>query len=206
MSPEVTTESLDPRPERRPKPQRGIDASHHQGAIDWALVAEDGISFAYLKATEGTTYTDPTFAGHREAAQREGIRVGGYHYFQLCSPGAAQAEHFAAVLDDERGRRLPPAVDLELAGSCDVPPERSALLAQVVEFLEVTEQLTGQRPVVYLYPELEAEYGFARDLHAYPQWVRSLDGKPSRTWWMWQQSDSGSVAGIDGPVDINVLR
>ena len=47
---------------------RGIDASHHQGAIDWRAVAGDGITFAYLKATEGTSYTDPTFAQHRAEA------------------------------------------------------------------------------------------------------------------------------------------
>lgn len=186
---------------------RGIDASHHQGAIDWAAVAGDGIAFAYLKASEGTTYVDPTFADHRASALDVGIAVGGYHYFQLCSSGVEQATHFASVLGNLRpDGHLPPAVDLELAGSCGVPPAPDVLLAEVRSFLDRVETLTGREPVVYLYPELEARFGFADDLGDYRQWVRSLDGPPDRAWWMWQQTDSGSVAGIAGPVDVNVAR
>ena len=59
--------------------------------------------------------------------------------------------------------------------------------------------------MVYLYPEFEEEYGFAGELGDYRQWVRSLDGRPDREWWIWQQTDSGSVAGIAGPVDVNVM-
>jgi len=36
--------------------------SHYQGTIDWAQVAASGIQFAMCKATEGTTYTDPTLS------------------------------------------------------------------------------------------------------------------------------------------------
>ncbi|WP_281369694.1 GH25 family lysozyme, partial [Nocardioides pelophilus] len=96
--------------------------------------------------------------------------------------------------------------DLELAGSCGVPPAPDVLLAEVRAFLDRVETLTGREPVVYLYPEFEARFGFADDLRAYRQWVRSLDGPPDRAWWMWQQTDSGSVAGIAGPVDVNVAR
>jgi GH25 family lysozyme M1 (1,4-beta-N-acetylmuramidase) len=59
--------------------------------------------------------------------------------------------------------------------------------------------------VVYLYPEFEAQFGFADDLGDHRQWVRSLDGKPARDWWVWQQTDSGTVDGIAGPVDVNVM-
>lgn len=205
-----------PSPERAPETDttkkqarlRGIDASHHQGAIDWKAVAGDGISFAYLKATEGTTFTDPTFAGHRAAAQRQGIRVGGYHYFQLCSDGEAQAEHFARVLGDNGGRRgLAPAVDLELAGSCAVPPDREALLAEVRAFLARIERAYGARPLVYLYPDFEERFGLASDLSSYPQWVRRLGRTPpQRTWHLWQYDDRGSVPGIAGGVDLNLMR
>ncbi len=184
----------------------GIDASHHQGAINWRAVANDGISFAYLKATEGTSYSDPTFAQHRAEALDLGLRVGGYHYFQLCSPGADQAAHFASVLGDlGAGNLLPGAVDLELAGSCSTPPARDVLLAEVRTFLEQVEELTGREPVVYLYPEFEEKYEVAGELADHRQWVRSLDRRPDREWWIWQRSDNGSVAGIAGPVDINMM-
>jgi lysozyme len=197
--------SVPPAPQKVRVRHRGIDASHHQGAIDWQAVADDGVSFAYLKATEGTTYTDPTFAAHRAEAQDLGIDVGGYHYFQLCSSGADQARHFASVLGKLGAGDLPPAIDLELAGSCPTPPPRGVLLAEVRTFLRQVEAATEREPVVYLYPELEEEYDFAGALGDYRQWVRSLDGRPDRDWWIWQQTDSGSVDGIAGPVDTNVM-
>jgi len=195
-----------PAPEPRPRRLRGIDASHHQGVIDWEAVSGDGIAFAYLKASEGTTFTDPRFAENRERARDAGLRVGGYHYFSLCTPGAAQAAHFVAVLGPPTPRSLPPAVDLEVGGNCAAPPPRAELLAEVRIFVDDVEEALGVEPVVYLYPEFEDRYGFAADLTDHRQWVRSLDGPPDREWWMWQRSDSAVVAGIHGPADLNVLR
>ena len=42
---------------------RGIDVSHHQGPIDWeklarATIGGERLSFAFIKATEGTTLID----------------------------------------------------------------------------------------------------------------------------------------------------
>ena len=67
------------------------------------------------------------------------------------------------------------------------------------------ERRTGQRPVVYLFPDFEEEHGAAAELADYRMWVRDLDSRPERDWWVWQQTDSGSVDGVDGPVDVNVL-
>ena len=39
-------------------PVKGIDVSHYQGNIDWDMIKDQGIQFAYIKATEGSTYTD----------------------------------------------------------------------------------------------------------------------------------------------------
>ncbi len=199
-----------PRSTPEPEPVRGVDLSHHQGAVDWPRVAGAGMAFAYLKATEGSTYTDPTFASHAAAAADAGLRVGGYHYFNLCAPGAAQGEHFAAVLDGALGgvparRRMPPALDLELQGSCDTPPPRADLVREVEAFLAVVEPATGQEVVVYAFPEFEARYRMSRAVDR-RQWVRRLgDRPPAREWWLWQQDDAATVPGVSGPVDLNQL-
>jgi lysozyme len=167
-------------------------------------VAGAGIRFAYLKATEGTGFTDPRFAAHRTAAERAGVAVAGYHYFQLCSDGAAQAEHFLSVLGDRQDPDLPPAVDLELAGSCATPPPATELLAEIREFLAAVDERLGTTSLVYLYPEFEERFGFADDLADHPQWVRRLgDRPPGRDWAVWQYDDRGSVPGVAGGVDRN---
>ncbi|KRA39217.1 hypothetical protein ASD81_11900 [Nocardioides sp. Root614] len=188
-------------------PRQGIDASHHQGPIDWQKVADHGISFADLKATEGTGFVDPRFAGHRAAATGQGIAVAGYHYFQLCSDGVAQAAHFIDVLGEEGAAALAPAVDLELVGSCPNPPTRKVLLAEVREFLAAVDEEYDTSTVVYLYPDFEERFGFAADLADHPQWVRRLgDSAPRRDWEIWQYDDHGSVPGIAGPADLNLMQ
>lgn len=200
----ATTPPPRPTPSAEPALVEGIDASHHQGPIDWPRVAGAGIRFAYLKATEGTGFTDPRFAAHRAAAERAGVAVAGYHYFQLCSDGTDQAEHFLAVLGADRDPDLPPAVDLELAGSCAEPPPAARLLAEIREFLTTVDERLGTTSLVYLYPEFEERFGFADDLADHPQWVRRLgDRPPGRAWAVWQYDDRGSVPGISGGVDRN---
>ncbi|AJR18845.1 Lyzozyme M1 (1,4-beta-N-acetylmuramidase) [Pimelobacter simplex] len=199
----TATPTANPTPTPRPTPREGIDASHHQGPIDWRRVARAGITFAYLKATEGTGFTDPRFVAHRAAATRAGIDVAGYHYFQLCSDGAAQAAHFLDVVGRRPGP-LAPALDLELVGSCTTPPPRAALLAEVRAFLRTVDAALRTRTVVYLYPDFEERYGLAADLADHPQWVRRLGERPpARPWHVWQYDDRGTVPGIRGGVDRN---
>lgn len=184
---------------------RGVDASHHQGEIDWARVRQDRISFAYLKATEGSTFVDPRFVANARAARQAGLRVGGYHYFSLCSPGAPQAEHFTDVLDSADARSLPPAIDLELLGNCDDPPARADLLREVRAFVDIVERRVGQRIVVYSYPELEERFRVATALQR-RQWVRSIGSTPpAREWWIWQKDDRATVDGISAPADLNLM-
>ena len=72
----------------------GIDVSNHQEEINWKRVAGSGVTYAYLKATEGVGFTDAHFALNWEGARKHGITVGAYHYFTLCSPGLDQARFF----------------------------------------------------------------------------------------------------------------
>ena len=193
-------------PKRRTRPVRGVDLSHHQGEVDWARVRRDRIEFAYLKATEGSGFTDPRFLSNARSARSAGLRVGGYHYFSLCSPGAPQAEHFTRVLRSAPARSMPPAVDLELLGNCSDPPPRPELLDEVRAFIDVVERRTDQQVVVYAYPEFEARYRFAAALDR-RQWVRRIGNRPpTRDWFIWQKNDQAVIAGIAGPADLNVMK
>ena len=69
-------------PSREVYPVRGVDVSAHQGVIDWEVLSEQGIEFAFIKATEGATFADERFAYNYAEAARCGLRVGAYHFFR----------------------------------------------------------------------------------------------------------------------------
>lgn len=59
----------------------GIDVSNHQGVLNWpSLKTSLGLSFAFCKATEGTTFTDSTLAGNWSGIKSAGLVRGAYHF------------------------------------------------------------------------------------------------------------------------------
>lgn len=197
------------RPDPRRFPVWGVDVSHHQGSIDWSAVAsERGIGFAYVKATEGDHWIDPAFQGNWQAARGAGLRVGAYHFFSFCTPGADQARHFLAVVPADP-LALPAALDVEADGSCPAPPSREALLREISTWCRTVEAALGKRPVVYVtgesYRSLVGGGGLENRL-----WVRDLVREPSppqgEEWAFWQFHSRGRIRGVAGPVDLDVYR
>ncbi|WP_157744328.1 GH25 family lysozyme [Micromonospora viridifaciens] len=96
---------------------RGIDVSSHDhnlGPIDWPAVAKD-YKFAYIKATEGSTYLNPYFAGDYAAAKSAGLLVGAYHFARPDARDPVTEANFfidnAKFLKDRQ--TLVPMVDIE---------------------------------------------------------------------------------------------
>ncbi|HEX2294006.1 MAG TPA: GH25 family lysozyme [Actinomycetota bacterium] len=182
----------------------GIDVSSHQGRVDWARVAADGIEFAYLKASEGGDFVDERFAENWEGAAAAGLDRGAYHFFTLCTAGDVQARHFLAVAPPEEGA-LPPAVDLELAGNCGARPPAVAVRAELDRFLSLVETAWGQEIVLYVGEDFEERYP-GRDRLGRPLWLRRFLVRPDGDWWIWQLHGRARVDGVEGGVDLDVMR
>ncbi|MCL6424221.1 lysozyme [Brachybacterium sp. JHP9] len=182
----------------------GIDVANHQEQIDWKAVRADGVSVAYIKATEGSGYIDPEFADNWRGAKSAGVTPGAYHYFTLCSPGADQARDFlaAAPVDDSA---LPPALDLEFDGACDARPEAADAQAEVDAFIAIVEEAWGRRMVMYSSSDWRSHYGLP-SAEGRPAWLYSDAGRPEYEWAVWQVRFDGSVDGIQTDVDIDVVR
>ncbi|MFJ7151617.1 GH25 family lysozyme [Streptomyces sp. NPDC100445] len=87
----------------------GIDVSAYQSSS----YATDGLSFVFVKATEGRSYVSPRLSAQTKRARDAGLVVGFYHFLW---PGdlTAQAEYFLAHAPDRPGDIL--AVDWETTG------------------------------------------------------------------------------------------
>lgn len=72
-------------------PVFGLDISHHQDlALDLARAKREGISFVFIKATEGNTFLDSEFAANLAEARRAGLQVAAYHYVRASAGAALQ--------------------------------------------------------------------------------------------------------------------
>jgi len=62
-----------------------VDLSHWDPADDYEAVKRDGIVGVVYKATEGQSYTDPTYVAQQQAAKACGLRWGSYHFADASS-------------------------------------------------------------------------------------------------------------------------
>lgn len=190
------------RPELRSGERYGIDVSHHQGRIDWRRVADDGISFAYIKASEGSSFIDPLFDANWSGAGGAGIERGAYHFFSLCSPGASQAANFLRVVP--KRLELPPAVDLELSPHCSAGPTAGELRAEVKTFLRLVERSFRAEAILYVSDDFEDAYPVVAAIER-PRWRLRFLLRPDIAWRIWQVGSYADVDGISGPVGLDVL-
>lgn len=191
-------------------PVHGLDVSKYQPPIDWAAARGAGVSFVFIKATEGGDMLDERFEEHWRGARRAGIPAGAYHFYYHCRPAIEQAEWF--IRNVPRNGTLPPVLDMEwtpFSPTCTIrrPPE--VIRAEARVFLERLTRHYGRKPVIY------STVDFFRDTELwrvgdYPFWLRSVAGHPQdvyagRHWAFWQYTSTGLVPGVTGEVDINVF-
>ncbi|MGE3867588.1 MAG: GH25 family lysozyme [Hyphomonadaceae bacterium] len=185
----------------------GADVSRHQGAIDWRALAKTDVRFVYIKASEGGDHRDPAFAANWRGAGEAGLYRGAYHFFTLCRAAEAQAANFLAAAPREAGA-LPPAVDVEQKHACRQGPTIADPAGEVRRFLDLVEQRTGARPIVYTTREFHDAH-LDGALAGERFWLRALFAEPDfrqKDWVIWQFHHNARRAGVQGPLDLNAFR
>lgn len=132
----------------------GIDVSSHQGNVDWAYWWGQGKRFAYVKATEGTSYKNPYFAQQYNGSYNVGMIRGAYHFaLPNSSSGATQANYFASSGGgwSRDGKTLPGALDIEYNpyGATCYGLSASAMVSWIRDFLNTYKSRTGRDAVIY---------------------------------------------------------
>ncbi len=185
----------------------GLDCSAYQKHPDFARAKrEAGVAFVFLKATEGATYTDPTFARNASAARAAGLLVGAYHFFRPEKQGAAQATHFAAVAGPVA--ELRPVIDMESWRGV----EPVLVVRRALDFVDACEKAFAAPVVMYSYPafladlrnkavtlfdELAGRCGGLWIAH-YTKAAQPLVPKPWTSWQCWQFDGDKGLTLPDG--------
>ncbi|MEM7300486.1 MAG: GH25 family lysozyme [Pseudomonadota bacterium] len=190
----------------------GVDVAKYQNTIDWPRARTAGVSFAFIKATEGGDLLDDRFAQNWAAAKRAQIPRGAYHFYYFCTPAATQARWFIQNVPKEKNA-LPPVLDMEwnhLSPTCKKRPPRETVLSEMRIFLSMIERHYGKRPIIYTTPDFYRQ-NIAGAMTRYQMWLRGVKKHPSiiypnRRWVFWQYSGTGRANGFDGDVDLNVFH
>src|SRR5271165_3848580 len=189
-------------------PVHGIDVSKFQGEIDWSKVADSGVKFAWIKASEGGDHADERFQANWEGAKAAGVPRGAYHFVYWCRPPMEEMAFFEQNAPVEPDA-LPPVLDVEAtptSKTCHRHLTQDAAIADMQVMLNEMERHYGKRPVIYttvdFYRAILADGAFLD----YPIWVRSTKYHPSvkygpRAWHFWQYQSDGRVDGIGVKVD-----
>ena len=190
---------------------QGIDVSHYQGNIDWNKIEEQGIDFAFIKATEGSGSVDEMFHENWDKAEETQLLIGAYHFFSFDSGADTQAELYMNTVGELEGRFVP-VIDVEYYGDkAKNPPDREEVITQLAWLLSILEEHYGKKPVIYT--TYTAYYNYIRSgFEDYPLWIRNVYYPPSfelgRDWTFWQYSDTAALEGYTGTekyIDRNVF-
>lgn len=192
---------------------QGIDVSRFQSHVNWPQVKQAGMSFAFARALDiaGGTSGDSQFATNWAGIKAAGLRRGAYCFFRVNHDPAPQAQLYLHLVGQMDADDLPPALDLEEGGSQGFTAQQILAAAQV--WLDTVQKALGKRPIVYT--DQNTLTTFLKDstaLAGYPLWQAAYRATPPHVpkgwsqWTFWQHSGTGSVAGIQGNVDLDYFN
>ncbi len=182
---------------------RGIDVSYWKMDIDWEQVAADDVSFAML----GTRFrgdVDPYFPVNAQKASEAGLEIGAYIYSYATSVEMAEQEaDFVLELIKDYPISYPVAFDAEDNDTLGTlsPSEVSEVINAFCKKIEDA----GYYPIVYANENWLTNKIDLTTLD-YDIWVARYNTmytfeNPS----MWQATNTGSINGVSGDVDIDFL-
>ncbi|MFJ8542556.1 lysozyme [Streptomyces sp. NPDC093586] len=186
----------------------GVDVSSHQGNVAWTTLWNSGVRWAYVKATEGTSYRNPYYTQQYGGSYDVGMIRGAYHFATPdTAGGAAQADYFVDHGGgwSKDGRTLPGVLDIEYNPYGDTCYGRTAsqMVGWIRAFVDRYKARTGRHAVIYTstnwWKQCTGNYsGFGS---TNPLWIAryaSSVGELPAGWdvhTMWQYTSTGPTVG-----------
>lgn len=193
---------------------KGIDVSKHQGEIDWAKVAADGVKFAFIRVGNrgygsGAIVEDAQFEANIKGAISNGIQVGVYFFSQAINEQEAM-EEAKFVLDKIAPYKVqcPIVIDVEKVADSEARMNKISSeqrTANTLVFLQAVED-AGYEAMLYHNMEMGLLMLDLAQFEEYNKWFAYYNKEIYYPYAfdVWQYSDKGKVNGINGDVDLNI--
>lgn len=194
---------------------KGIDVSRYQGNIDWEAVAADGVEYAIIRVgvrgygEEGKLVLDERFEQNVQGATAAGIKVGVYFFTQAITEEES-IEEANLVLEaiSDYNITYPIVYDVEKTGSASgrmnqLTVEERTRMARI--FIDCIKE-AGYTPMIYANMEMWSVLIDMSQFEDVEKWFAYYDTDLyfPYEYAIWQYSDTGRVAGIEGNVDMNI--
>jgi GH25 family lysozyme M1 (1,4-beta-N-acetylmuramidase) len=193
----------------------GVDVSKYQEEIDWEEVKESGIEFAIIRlgfrgyGESGKLVEDEYFKSNIEGALDAGLEVGVYFFSQAISKEEAleEAEFVLGKIKDYE-ITCPVVFDTEEIKNDEARTDNltnEEFTSNCIAFCDIIEE-AGYKPMIYANMKWMAYTLELEKLTKYEKWYADYEAFPQNPYEisMWQYTETGSVAGIEGNVDLNI--
>jgi hypothetical protein len=137
--------------------------------------------------------------------------TGAYHFFRPKVAVATQVRLFLSKVQALEPGELPPVLDLEVPEDW-VGIAKADRIAVVLEWLGEVEAALGAEPFVYASPSfVTSVLGGSAALGKYLLWLANYNLQPKipspwSDWTFWQYTETGSVDGVTGHVDLDLFN
>lgn len=193
----------------------GIDVSEFQGDIDWQAVKSSGIEFAIIRmgyrgyGESGTLVVDPMFDVHIKGAIDAGLRVGVYFFSQAITAEEAREEADFVLKHIESYALTGPVVFDTEEIKYDTARTDNNTVKQFTDYCIIfcdEIKKAGYEPMIYANMKWMAFTLDLTRLTEYPFWYADYHETPQCPYdfEMWQYTETGTVPGVNGDVDINL--
>lgn len=192
----------------------GIDISQYQGDIDWAQVKASGFDFVFIRIgtrgyESGSIYEDERWAVNLKDARQAGLEVGVYFFSGAVNEQEAE-EEADYIIEKLNGEPLELGVvlDVETIGSGTSRHDylsAEQYTANTSAFCERVKA-AGYNPIVYSNIFWEATHYDMTRIGNYDIWYADYMTTPQTPYRyrFWQYTDSGTISGINGAVDLDI--
>ena len=191
----------------------GIDVSYWQGYIDWEQVKNAGVEFAMIRAAwrgseEGVLATDDYVHTNYAGASNAGIKVGAYMFSQAVSVEEAieEANYLLDIIKDWNVE-MPVVYDWEFVSIDSRTGKVDArTLTDCAKAFCDTIAAAGFEPMIYFGADHSFNGIYLEELTDYKFWLAQYNTVLNYPYKidMWQYTETGTVPGISGSVDINL--
>lgn len=189
---------------------KGLDVSEFQGEVDWERVKAAGYKFAMLRAGYGYNTIDKQFRRNASECNRIGLPVGVYWFCYAFSPEKAVQEADGCIdIISEYRLDYPVCYDIEQASADYIEKQgvsfTPALAKNVVKSFCDRIEAKGYYAMFYTNRNFLDTYLGTDLTKRYAYWyARYTDQFDGTDCGIWQYTNTGSVPGISGNVDLDL--